>query len=191
MILFGNHNMAERWNYHYEVQYRNYNAAGDLEQLLLRTGLGYNLSKGNNNVLLGYGYIQSENYTTPEQKQSFIEQRIFQQFISRQQFGRTYLQHRYRFEQRYMAPLWRYRFRYFLAMNIALNNNELLDKTWYASLYNEVFVQPHTPGLDRNRSYVGLGYRFSNELRVEAGYMNQFFERGGRDQVNMVCFLNF
>ena len=30
-IYFGNKQMNERWNWHHEVQYRNYNFIGDLE----------------------------------------------------------------------------------------------------------------------------------------------------------------
>ena len=53
-LYFGNQKINNRWNWHNEVQYRNYNFAGDLEQLLLRTGIGYNLTENNNNVLLGF-----------------------------------------------------------------------------------------------------------------------------------------
>ncbi len=53
--------MNEKWSIHNEIQYRNYEFAGDLEQLLLRTGVGYNLDN-TTNLLLGYGYIKSENY---------------------------------------------------------------------------------------------------------------------------------
>ena len=62
MIYIGNKQLKKDWNIHHEIQYRNYNAAGDFEQLLLRTGLGYNLTEGNNNILLGYGYMNSQNY---------------------------------------------------------------------------------------------------------------------------------
>jgi len=41
-IYLGNKKINSRWNWHNEVQYRNYNLGGDLEQLLLRTGIGYN-----------------------------------------------------------------------------------------------------------------------------------------------------
>ncbi len=41
LIYIGNKQLNEKWNLHHEVQYRNYDAIGDLEQLLLRTGLGY------------------------------------------------------------------------------------------------------------------------------------------------------
>ncbi|MFN9687460.1 MAG: DUF2490 domain-containing protein, partial [Bacteroidota bacterium] len=50
---FGNKKINEKWNWWHEVQYRNYNAVGDLEQLLIRTGLGYNISK-TDNLHLGY-----------------------------------------------------------------------------------------------------------------------------------------
>ena len=62
LIYIGNKKINSKWNIHNEIQYRNYNAIGDLEQLLIRTGLGYTFNEGNNNVLLGYGYILSENY---------------------------------------------------------------------------------------------------------------------------------
>ena len=62
LLYIGDKKLDSKWNIHNEVQYRNYNAIGDLEQLLLRTGIGYNLTENNNNILLGYGYILSENY---------------------------------------------------------------------------------------------------------------------------------
>ena len=52
-------NKLSCWN---EVQYRNYNFIGDLQQLLLRTGIGYNLTENNNTVLLGYAFINSQKY---------------------------------------------------------------------------------------------------------------------------------
>ena len=99
MIYFGNKDFSDRFNWHHEVQYRNYNAIGDLEQLLLRTGLGYNLTEGNNNILLGYGYILSQNYLElSDEKFDINEHRIYQQFITKQSIGIVNLQHRYRFE---------------------------------------------------------------------------------------------
>ena len=84
LIYIGNKKLNSKWNIHNEVQYRNYNAIGDLEQLLLRTGVGYNITEGNN-LLLGYGYILSENYIgESDDKVSVNEHRIFQQFTTKQ-----------------------------------------------------------------------------------------------------------
>ena len=54
LLYIGDKKLDSKWNIHNEVQYRNYNAIGDLEQLLLRTGIGYNLTENNNNILLTF-----------------------------------------------------------------------------------------------------------------------------------------
>lgn len=192
LIYIGDKKVNDDWNWHHEVQYRNYNVFGDLEQLLIRTGLGYNLTKNNNNLLLGYAYIHSQNYLMQsDDKMEVDEHRIFQQFITRQNFGRVFLQHRYRFEQRFIEDNFGLRFRYFLAVNIPINNKTMLDKTFYLSSYNEIFLNSGEGAFDRNRLYGALGYKLNNNLRLEAGYMNQFLTQNNRDQINLIAFVNF
>ncbi len=191
-IYFGNKKINDKWNLHHEVQYRNYNAIGDLEQLLLRTGVGFNLTPNNNNLLLGYGFMQSENYLKDQSKISLSEHRIYQQFISKQSIARISLQHRYRFEQRWVEnQSMRLRFRYFLAVNIPLNRDQMIEKTYYASFYNEIFLDTDELPFDRNRLYGGVGYKLNKQLKFEFGYMNQFFSNASRDQVNVIAAYNF
>ena len=189
MIYFGNKKFNSKWNLHHEIQYRNYNAIGDLEQLLLRTGLGYNLSE-NNYILMGYGYILSENYIgDTDDKVQVNEHRIYQQFISKQKFKKMSLQHRFRFEERFVEDEFKMRFRYFLGLNVALSKNE--STRYYLSAYNEIFLNTKSSIFDRNRLYGGIGYRLSDKIRFEIGYMNQFFETGNRDQLNIISFVDF
>ena len=191
LIYIGNKKLNSKWNIHNEVQYRNYNAVGDLEQLLLRTGVGYNLTENNNNLLLGYGYILSENYIgDSDEKVSVNEHRIFQQFTTKQKVGKIGLSHRYRFEQRFVEEDFKMRFRYFLGINVPLQYKEEGKNPLYLSLYNEIFLNTESSVFDRNRVYGGLGYTFSDNLRMELGYMNQFFENSGRDQINIIAFVN-
>ncbi len=192
LIYFGNKKIDNRLNWHHEVQYRNYNAIGDLEQLLLRTGLGYNLTENNNNLLFGYGFIQSENYITEEDKIGINEHRIYQQFITRQTIGKVKVQHRYRFEQRWVEDTdVRLRFRYFLSLNIPLQGSDILENNWYLSMYNEIFINSKQLVFDRNRLYGGLGYKLNSTLKFEMGYMNQFLNGLNRDQLNMIMFFSF
>lgn len=188
LMYFGNKKIDTKWNIHNEVQYRNYNVIGDLEQLLLRTGLGYTFNEGKNNVLLGYGYILSENYIDDTNtKQTVNEHRIFQQFISLQTIGSVKLNHRYRFEQRFIEDDFKLRFRYFLGLNIPIANAS----KYYFSAYNELFLNTENVIFDRNRIYFGLGFKVNDDIKIEAGYMSQLFETSSRDQLNVMTFITF
>ena len=192
LIYIGSKKINSKFNWHHEVQYRNYNAIGDLEQLLLRTGIGYNLSENNNNLLLGYGFIHSQNYVNADEKVNVNEHRVFQQFVTKQSFSRVKVQHRYRLEERWVEDAdFKMRFRYFLSLNIGLNNKDIVDNTWYASAYNEIFINNNQVIFDRNRLYVGLGYKLNKYAKFEIGYMNQFLNNANRDQVNLISFVNF
>lgn len=189
LIYFGNKQFNSKWNLHHEVQYRNYNAIGDLEQLLLRTGLGYNLTESTN-LLMGYGYIQSENYAgDTDDKVQINEHRIYQQLITKQKHKGFSVQHRYRFEQRFIEDDFKLRFRYFLGLNMQLSKKDT--NKFYLSAYNEIFLNTESSIFDRNRLYGGMGYKINDTIRVEIGYMNQFFETDGRDQLNIMTFVNF
>ena len=190
-IYFGNQKINNKWNWHNEVQYRNYNFVGDLQQLLLRTGIGYNLTENNNNILLGYAYIHSQNYVAnTNEKIATNEHRIYQQFTTRQNFGRLFLQHRYRIEERFVPDDFKMRFRYFLSANVPINNKKMDKNTFYASAYNEIFINSKSPTFDRNRIYGGLGFVINKNLRVETGYMAQILEKNNRGQFQIMFFNN-
>lgn len=188
-MYFGNNKISKKLNFHNEIQYRNFDGIGDLEQLLIRTGIGYDLTENNNNVLLGYGFILSQPYVNGEKKEN-IEHRIFQQFITKQKFGRFNLQHRYRLEERFLEEDFRMRFRYMLGVTIPITQKEMLPKTLYASVYNEIFLHFNSPVFDRNRAYGALGYVINKNMRIEAGYMNQLQENRSRGQIQIGFYNN-
>lgn len=186
----GNNAINKKWNLHTEIQYRNYNFAGDREQLLLRTGLGYNISDNNNNLLLGYAYVISDNYINEKDKTSFSENRLFQQFVTKQSFNRFYLTHRYRLEERWIENRdFALRFRYLMGINFPLNKSSLTEKTFYLSAYNELFINTKRTIFDRNRIYAGLGYVFTKQLKLELGWMSQRLEGRHRNQT-VITFIN-
>jgi hypothetical protein len=188
-LYFGNQKINKRWNWHNEVQYRNYNLAGDLEQLLLRTGIGYNLSENNNTVLLGYAFVHSEPYIAGTDKKSNTnEHRIFQQFITKEKFGRVNIQHRYRLEQRFMEEDYKMRLRYFLSLNVPLTKKEMEKNAVYASAYNEIFINTKPNYFDRDRIYGGVGYCFNKNFKVEAGVMTQILSSSSRTQFQVMFF---
>ena len=190
-IYFGNQKINKNLNWHNEVQYRNYDFIGDTNQLLLRTGIGYNLTENNNNVLLGYAFVNTQKYIpNSDQKQESNEHRIFQQFITKQNFGRFFVLHRYRVEERFFKDDFQVRLRYFLNLNIPIIKKTLDKNAIYLSAYNEIFVNTEKPLYDRNRVYAALGFVINKNFKVEAGFMSQILEQSNRNQFQIVIFNN-
>jgi hypothetical protein len=191
IIYFGNQKINKNLNFHNEIQYRNYNFIGDNNQLLVRTGIGYNLTENNNNILLGYGFINTKRYVSnSDEKVETNEHRIFQQFITKQNLGRIFLQHRYRIEERFLPNDFQIRFRYFLAVNIPITKKTMEKNTLYLSTYNEIFLNAVKPIFDRNRLYGAIGYVINKNIKIEGGFMAQTLENSNRNQFQIVLFNN-
>jgi len=187
---FGNQKINRKWNWHNEVQYRDHNFIGDINQLLLRTGIGYNLSENNNNILLGYAFIQSHTYVDSVNKITKNENRIFQQFITKVQLNTFYFVNRFRIEERFLTDDYKTRFRYFLSVNKPLNKKAMEKNAVYLSAYDEIFLNFQSPVFDQNRLYGGVGYCFNNNVRVETGYMAQMFKDRTESQFVIMFFNN-
>lgn len=163
-----------------DIQYRNWNLIGDLEQLLLRGGLTYS-PLPTIKLTLGYGHITSgepgdSNHTTKES-------RIYQEALLPQKLSdRILLTHRFRFEQRWVENQdFRTRIRYNLFLNLPLNQLNLNRNSIYLAFYNEIFINGEreigngrrVELFDRNRLYSGVGYGITDNLRMQLGYLEQ------------------
>lgn len=193
-IYFGNFRFKESpWAIHGEAQHRNFNFLGDLDQLLLRTGLQYNLKSGQVSFLAGYGSITSG--TLGESTNTIHESRIYQEAIVRQKLGKVGLMHRYRFEQRWVENQdFRTRLRYAVFLNIPLNAKDLSEKgSLYIQIYDELFIngqktQQVAQLFDRNRIYGALGYRVAKGLAFQMGFMEQTTSNFSNSQLQFTCF---
>ena len=189
-IYFGNQKINKRFNFHNEIQYRNYNFIGDINQLLIRSGIGYTLNN-KDNILLGYGYIQSyTNESVLSNKKSTIENRIYQQYLTKHSIDKYFFLHRLRFEERFLKDSLQYRFRYFLSLNMPLNKEKMEKNAIYLSTYNEIFLKPTNDFFDRNRIYGGLGFVINKDARIETGYMIQTLKDKNQQQFQIILFNN-
>lgn len=169
------------WGLQGDVQYRNWNLVGDLEQLLLRGGLTYSPKNADVRFTLGYGHITSGAFGDSDATST--EHRVYQEALLPQKIGaRFFLTHRFRYEQRWVENQdFRSRYRYNLFMNIPLNQQDLSRDAIYLALYNELFINGEreigdgnrVEYFDRNRFYSALGYAISDKLRMQLGYMEQ------------------
>jgi hypothetical protein len=179
------------WGVQGDIQYRNWNLAGDLEQLLLRGGITYQPKMAEVKLTLGYGNITTGTYGPETSTNS--ESRIYQEVLFPVKFGtRLHTNHRFRYEQRFPeSQAFRTRYRYNVFINIPLNKPTMDSKTVYLSLYNEIFINGQrnvgdgnfVEVFDRNRLYVALGYLIKKGLKVQMGFMNQTTETWRKNQL--------
>lgn len=181
------------WGLQGDLQYRNWNLIGDLEQLLIRGGVTYRPENTKLKLTLGAANITSGEYG--EMKNTSKENRIYQEVILPVKIGgRFYFNNRFRYEQRFVENQnFRTRFRYNLFLNIPLNKDVIIDGTIYISLYNELFINGekevsdnvNVEIFDRNRSYLALGYAFSKDSKVQFGIMKQISSSSNKNQLQV------
>lgn len=182
-----------------DIQHRNWNLGGDLEQLLIRGGLTYSPSAANVKLVLGYGHITSGAFG--ESDATSAEHRVYQEAALPQKLGnRIYLNHRFRYEQRWVETQdFRTRFRYNLFLTLPLNKADLSQNAIYLAFYNEVFINGErnigdnrrVEIFDRNRLYGALGYSLKDNLRLQLGFMEQTTDNWSKGQLQVSLHHSF
>ncbi|PPK88423.1 uncharacterized protein DUF2490 [Neolewinella xylanilytica] len=181
-MYFYSHSFGDGpWGIQGDAQYRNWNLGGDLEQLLLRSGLTYSPTDAGITFTLGYANVTSGAYGDSDATSG--ESRIYQEALFPQRIGgRFLLTHRLRYEQRWVEGQdVRTRYRYNLFVNVPLNATDLGKGVINLALYNEVFLNGQldigdgrsVQYFDRNRLYLGLAYGITDRLRTQLGWMRQ------------------
>ena len=199
-MAFLNKDFAEsRFGVQGDIQYRTWDAGGDLEQLLIRGGLTYRPDVLPGQYTLGVANITSGQFG--QSKQTKTENRTYQEALIPQPLGKKWLlKHRLRFEQRWVSGQdFRTRFRYALFANVPLNRPDLSPGAFYLALYNEFFIngQRDIGGgrevdlYDRNRFYGALGYQFSETGQIQAGYMQQHSNAVNKGQIQLSLHYSF
>ncbi|WP_282628766.1 DUF2490 domain-containing protein [Empedobacter sedimenti] len=186
-----NQKINQDWSFQSDIQYRTYEDLDQLNQLLIRAGIGYNLTENNNTVLAGYAYIQNRTPSVDDNYAHNHEHRLYQQFTTKHTINRFNFAHRFRTEERFLENDTQFRFRYQLTATVPLNNPKLIKNTWYLKAYDELFLQAvKDKTFDRNRLGLSLGYVISPTFSLEAGYMLQSQKKSHTDQLMIGLTIN-
>lgn len=182
-----------------DVQFRNWDLGGDLEQLLLRGGITY-LPKGfNATFTLGYAHVTSG--VPGAARATTAEHRFYQEaLLPHHPGGRIFLTHRFRLEERSVQDQdLRTRVRYALFLNIPITGPRMAPKATYFALYNELFVNGErdigdgrtVEIFDRDRAYAALGRVCGAHVRVQAGAMLQSTASWRKTQLQLSVHLAY
>jgi hypothetical protein len=198
-MYFWNTNFSEsKFGLQGDVQYRNWNTIGDLEQLLLRAGVTYS-PNANVKLTLGYGHITSGVFG--DSNETSTESRIYQEALLPHKISeRIYLKHRFRYEQRWVENQdFRTRYRYNLFLTIPLNQPNLDKNSIYLAFYNELFINGErnigngreVEIFDRNRLYGAVGYALKDNLKIQLGVMEQTLNNYSKKQLQLSLHHSF
>ncbi|GAB3423252.1 DUF2490 domain-containing protein [Niabella aquatica] len=192
--------LNNKWGIHLDLQVRSHDHWNGLRNVLVRPGITYYI-KPNQNATIGYLLTPTFTKAYGSANTTITEHRIWEQYIVSHKAFTGSLSHRFRLEQRFIEKsnnnrAFAQRFRYFFRHVQPLAKTEgTFVKGPFAALQNEIFFNiqnketTNNRFLDQNRSYLAAGYRFSQKLDIEAGYMNVFGKGAVTDNINNVAQL--
>jgi hypothetical protein len=184
---------AHRWGGYSELQVRsNGPAFNQFQYYEAKAGISYDLDKYFT-ALIGGGRYTTYDYNNLGAGPTTIEARMWEQMSVSQYLSRIKLEHRYRIEQRWLNGIYRNRFRYRLNLFIPLNSKKIEAKTWFVSVFDEIFLNNKEPNFERNRISAALGYQFDKKWIVQAGWVNQYnyIPNQSNDKNNILLMLMY
>jgi Protein of unknown function (DUF2490) len=179
----------KRWRWWMEVQPRSRESGKEMDQLLIRPGIGYALTD-RSTVWIGYAHVTSYQVVGDD----IEENRIWQQYTWS---GPTVLgafTSRTRFEQRWIET----------RDDTGGRFRQMFKFAWPFSFHpaanfvawDEMFVHLNTTdwgarqGFDQNRGFAGIGYRWTPQILTEIGYLNQYINTANTDRMNHILSVN-
>jgi len=171
-VYNGFFNFSPKFELFAETQIRTWEPIDNVQSFFIRPFFNFNLNK---NVQLGISQEYHSNWSyseISEDKMQTEEYRTTLQGILSQKVGRVSLQHRYRYEFRFLDESGKQRTRYRLQLGIPISSDVVTKGVWFATLGNE-FMLNTQPKFDvsQNRAYGMLGYQFSKSTNLQFGYM--------------------
>jgi hypothetical protein len=182
-----------------ELQGRLKDDSQHVNQLIARPAIGYQVTP---HLSLWGGYLYQATTYKGSTNHYWNEHRIFEQATFKDKyFGDVDFTSRTRFEQRNFdvadsGTSLRLRQMIRIDKPIYWGGTNVAFGGLYAAAYDEVFFNLNDEynsatkiktGFDQNRAWVGLGYKFNDNFKVETGYLNQYQEAvGGPNKMNHV-----
>ena len=176
--------ITERAALVFDGQWRRMGLGAEPQQVLLRSGLLVTVAPGVR-VGGGYAWVATAPYGEAPSATPVREHRAWQQLSMSQRIGRLGVTHRYRLEQRWLAPVlpegtgpraYQQRARYLVRVQGDLPVLRLAGSSMLGFAWNELLLPighgDATLRVTQNRLGAGIGIPLDSRRRLEVGYMN-------------------
>jgi len=160
----GSHKVSERISLKTQAQFRFFDIANDLQQLMLRAGANYKINN-TFSAYVGYAFFNTD-ATFDVDGGGVNEHRIVEDLNINYSHSKFDIAHRFRFEQRLFETDTKHWFRYQLGINHPISD------TFSAYVYDEVFLNFDGETYSQNWFGIGIKHKFSNTINLQLGYHN-------------------
>ena len=171
-IYNGFFNITPTFELFIESQLRNWETFSNPESFFFRPYFNFNL---NENIQTGLGIEYHKNWTFDENQDNRViteEFRTTMQVMLFHKISRVALQHRYRYEFRWLDGDHLQRTRYRFQATVPLNSSTMEKGVIFFNTNVEFMVDTKpTIGLSQLRNYFAGGYQFTDNLNLQLGYL--------------------
>ena len=160
----GSHKIAKKITLKSQAQFRFFDIANDMQQLMLRAGANY---KFNNSISAYFGYAFFNTDATYDViGGDASEHRIVEDLNINHKHSKFGFAHRFRLEHRFFTASTKHWIRYQLGVNHPISNKLT------AYVYNEVFLNFQGNTYSQNWFGVGVKRTLSDKVQLQLGYHN-------------------
>ena len=158
----GSHKVSEKFTIKTQAQFRFFDMASDLQQLMLRTGINYKFNSTFSGYF-GYAYFNTD-ATFEATGGTASEHRIVEDLNINHKHANFGIAHRIRLEHRFFRADTRHWIRYQLGVNHPIS--ERLS----AYMYDEVFLNFKGNTYSQNWFGIGVKHKLSKKVSLQLGY---------------------
>jgi len=178
---------GDRWSLFLQGEVRTWEMLHNLNELLWRVSGRYDFSSKYRGE---FGYVRVDTWPYDSTGlRKFYENRAYQEFLIKQAWGKTKINHRFRLEQRWittpeMGTKYSNRLRYKLQFKWPLTGDKIVPGAYFVKALNEVFIDfdrngywfnldGFDKGLNQNRLNVGVGRQLTKNSSLTVGVLWQ------------------
>lgn len=185
-MYHGTHRISDKWSFNTGVQERNYQAFENYNLTLAYVGVNYKLSdRWTANV--SYGYLDIDRTFDPDVVPNTIEHRFYEQVEYKTKYFTIPFFHRLRVEHRNLYTMGNHKL--INRIRYRFKSKFPIVKKFYGNISNEFFFNFKGDFYAENRFYSAIGYKLSNAISLEAGYLSQHINDQDLNRLQVGVFL--
>ena len=177
-----NHRLNERFSLTPYGEFRFYEPSSNYNLIFVSLRGNYHLDS-KSSLGLGYAYLDIDTVFEFDNAPNVHENRLFEQYVYKHNWGKIKITHRGRLEQRFLDFRTRnetqHRFRYRVSFKYDFN------KTLFALVSEEPFVNFQDQAFHENRFYAGLGLNISKHSQISLGYLKQHIRKNNLNRIQL------